>query len=238
MTTSRGILYLIPSPIHTGVTSLNYFSETMFSVIRETSCFIVENIRTARRYIKKAVPEKDIDSIRFFVLNKHTKPEEYREFLAPLLNGADAGIISEAGCPGIADPGAEVVKAAHEHNLRVVPLPGPSSIFLALMASGMNGQQFIFHGYLPVKNPARIQKIRKIETDSRKSGQTQIFMETPYRNSALLDDLLNSCKPDTRLCIACNITTEAESIKTLPVAEWKNQVPDIHKKPAVFLIGK
>jgi 16S rRNA (cytidine1402-2'-O)-methyltransferase len=179
---------------------------------------------------------QSIDTISFYELNKYTKSEELTEYIAPLLEGEDVGLLSEAGMPAIADPGAVVIKMAHAYHIQVVPLTGPSSIMLALAASGLNGQHFIFHGYLPVKSQQRIHKIRQIESESRKTGATQIFMETPYRNVQMFEDILKTCHAGTLLCIAVDITSTREQIKTMPISEWKTYKPELHKRPAVFLL--
>ena len=231
----KGKLVLIPIPL--GECSPEYaIPSEIFAIIGKLDYFIVENIKTARRYIRKADAHKNIDEITFFILNKHTDPKEFNGFLEPLKQGHDIGIISEAGVPGIADPGAPVVKLAHEQNIRVVPLVGPSSIILALMASGMNGQNFTFHGYLPIKNHARTKAIKELEKQSKLKNQTQIFMETPYRNNKLITTLMEVCQGSTNLCIASNITTKEEFINTKPISQWKKDVPDLHKKPTIFLL--
>jgi 16S rRNA (cytidine1402-2'-O)-methyltransferase len=198
--------------------------------------FIVEDTRTARRFLKKLDKSIDIDTLTFYELNKFTSQAEKEHMLDPLLAGADMGIITEAGCPGIADPGAEVVALAHKKNIRVVPLVGPSSILLALMASGLNGQNFAFNGYLPVKQAERTTRIRQLEKRAQTEKQTQIFIETPYRNNQLAADILQSCQANTQLCIACNLTLDDEFISTKPISAWKNHLPDLDKKPAIFLI--
>lgn len=231
------IIYLIPTTL--GGSSISSVipgdSETIISDIK---FFIVENIRTARRFLKKVNRNIDIDELTFFELNKHTKRREIDNFLIPATAGHNIGVISEAGCPGIADPGAEIVKIAHEKNIRVVPLTGPSSIILSLMASGMNGQNFAFIGYLPVKKPERIKKIREIENYSFTNRQTQIFIEAPYRNNKLLEDIIKTCNDNTRLCIACDITMGSEFIKTKSVRNWRKSIPDINKRPTIFLLLK
>jgi 16S rRNA (cytidine1402-2'-O)-methyltransferase len=201
-----------------------------------TKYFIVEDTRTARRFLKKLDKSIDIDGLTFYELNKHTTQAEKEQMLAPLLAGADMGIISEAGCPGVADPGAEVVALAHRKNIRVVPLVGPSSVLLALMASGLNGQNFAFVGYLPVKPAERAARIRQLEKRAQVEKQTQVFIETPYRNNQLAADLVQVCQPTTQLCIASNLTLENEYISTRPISNWKNHLPDLDKKPTVFLI--
>jgi 16S rRNA (cytidine1402-2'-O)-methyltransferase len=206
--------------------------------VKYIKLFIVENTRNARRYLKLLDREIQIDSLTFLELNEHTTPEEVPSFLDRVEKGLDAAIISEAGVPGVADPGAVVVRLAHEKGIRVVPLTGPSSLLLALMASGMNGQSFSFHGYLPLKKPERIRKIKEIEQGVLRNGETQLFIEAPYRNDALLADILGTCLPSTRLCIAADITMETEFIVTKTVGAWKKKKPALHKRPVLFLLGK
>jgi 16S rRNA (cytidine1402-2'-O)-methyltransferase len=207
-------------------------------LISSIQVFIVENIRTARRFLKKVNPAIVIDDLTFFELNQHTEKKEISRFLEPNQQGLDIGIISEAGCPGVADPGAEVVKIAHAKNIQVVPLVGPSSILLALMASGMSGQNFAFNGYLPIKNPEKSMQIKMLEKRMQAESQTQIFIEAPYRNAQLLDELLKNCDPQTMLCVAVDITLDTEFILSKPVSYWKTHLPDIQKRPAIFMIGK
>ena len=204
--------------------------------IQEINVFIVENVRSARRFIKKVYPEKDIDNTIFYAFGKHDKLNLEEDFLPHILNGEDVGIISEAGLPCIADPGSEIVAYAHDFQIDVIPLVGPSSIFLALMASGLNGQNFVFHGYLPIDKKERERKIKQMESNSRKENQSQIFMETPYRNHQLLDAIIKNSSNKARLCIATNITLSSENIKTKTIEEWKNTKLDIHKKPTIFLL--
>lgn len=207
-------------------------------VILRIRHFIVENVRTARRFLKKTEPEIVIDSLTFYELNKHTTPEQATGYLAPLEQGEDVGIISEAGCPAIADPGADVVAIAQQRNYPVVPLVGPSSILMALMASGFNGQSFAFHGYLPIEANERTQAVRKLEARIYAENQTQLFIETPYRNNKLAEELIRLCRPSTKLCIASNITCADESIRTRTMQEWKGKLPDMHRKPTIFLLYK
>jgi len=230
-------LYLIPTTL--GDSNIESVIPNDISlIVKGIQHFIVENIRTARRYLKKIDPSINIDDLNFNELNEHTDKKVLEEFLKPLYDGFDVGIISEAGCPGIADPGADVVKLAHEKNIRVVPLVGPSSILLSLIGSGMNGQNFAFIGYIPVKQTERINAIREIEKRSGIEKQTQIFIEAPYRNTKLLEDLINTLNNQTRLCIAVDLTLETEYIKTQTIASWKKALPDINKRPAIFLIYK
>lgn len=230
-----GNLYLIPTTLGESDTARVIPSEVS-AIVKEIKYFIVENIRTARRYLRKMDPSLNIDELQFFELNQHTDSQVTDSYLNPILEGFDIGIISEAGCPGIADPGAEVVKHAHLKQIRVIPLVGPSSILLSLMASGMNGQNFAFIGYIPVKPTERVKAIREIEKRSGFEKQTQIFIEAPYRNTQLINDLINTLNDQTRLCIACDITLDTEYIKTQTVAIWKKGVPDLNKRPAIFLI--
>jgi len=230
-------LYLIPTTL--GDTSIErVLPPDLTQLISSIPVFIVENIRTARRFLKKVNPAIVIDDLTFFELNQHTDKKEISRFLEPNRQGQNIGVISEAGCPGIADPGADVVKIAHVRNIQVVPLVGPSSILLALMASGMSGQNFAFNGYLPIKNPEKSQQIKLLENRMQTEGQTQIFIETPYRNAQLLDELLKNCDPQTMLCIAADITLETEFILSKPISYWKTHLPEIQKRPAIFMIGK
>jgi 16S rRNA (cytidine1402-2'-O)-methyltransferase len=230
-------LFLIPnllseSPWQNVLPTLNA------EIITQISNFIVEDIRNARRFLKKVNREIDIDSLTFMELNKHTPELQKNSYLDIIREGNDMGIISEAGCPGVADPGAEIVKLAHKRNITVVPLVGPSSILLALMASGMNGQNFAFSGYIPVKKPERLKRIQQLENQALHHRQSQIFMETPYRNNHLLTDLLNTCQPGTLLCIAADITSEDEMIKTKTISDWKKNPPNLEKKPVIFILGQ
>ena len=230
-------LYMIPTTL--GDTTIErVLPPDLTQLISSLSVFIVENIRTARRFLKKVNPAIVIDDLTFFELNQHTEKKEITRFLEPHQQGHDIGIISEAGCPGIADPGAEVVRIAHTKNITVVPLVGPSSILLALMASGMSGQNFAFNGYLPIKNPEKSQQIKMLEKRMQTEGQTQIFIEAPYRNVQLLEALLQHCEPETLLCIAADITLDTEFIRSKPISFWKANIPDIQKRPAIFMIGK
>lgn len=232
--TMQGKLYLVPNHLGNENTRITIPSEVATLACR-SRFFIVENIRTTRRYLKLLDREMDIDASTFFVLDKHTSPMDYASFLEPAKQGHDICIISEAGCPGVADPGAEIVKLAHQQNIEVVPFTGPSSIILALMASGLNGQNFAFRGYLPIDKNERSKAIKQLEAQSKKQNQTQLFIEAPYRNMAMAQDLLKHCQADTLLCIACNLTLPEEFVKTRPISAWKNNIPDLHKKPVMFL---
>ena len=233
----KGILYLLPNTLGN-----QDISSTIPVIINQKidsiKVFIVEDLRNARRYLKRLNREIVIDDLTFHELNEHTPQDEIPLFLEEALNGADTAVISEAGVPGVADPGAAVVRIAHEKGIQVVPLTGPSSILLSLMASGLNGQAFTFHGYLPVKKPDRIRMIREIEQVVFRKDETQMFIEAPYRNDALLADILESCNPSTLLCIAADITLDTEFIKTQTVSSWKKEKPALHKRPVIFLLGK
>ncbi|WP_162053599.1 SAM-dependent methyltransferase [Pontibacter pamirensis] len=234
-----GTLYLIPT-ILAEDTAHQVISPQVKDTVQHLQYFIVENLRTARRYVKSICPDLVIEQLTFVQVDKDATPAQVQASLKPLLDeGKDAGIISEAGCPGVADPGAEVVKYAHQKNIKVVPFAGPSAILLSLMGSGFNGQQFAFHGYLPIEKRDRLQALRTLEKEMQQRNQTQIFMETPYRNNKLLEDLVQTLHPETRLCIAANITSpEHEFIQTKTIQQWNGKLPDIHKQPAVFLIYK
>ncbi|MCH5328217.1 MAG: SAM-dependent methyltransferase [Coprobacter sp.] len=230
-------LYLIPVPL--GDTPIDrVLPPYNREIIASLTCFIVENVRTARRFLKRSNPDIDIDTLTFFTLNQHTPPAEVSGYLAPLEQGRSIGIISEAGCPAIADPGADVVAIAQRKGCRIVPLVGPSSILLSLMASGFNGQNFAFHGYLPIEPAERARTLKTLEQRIYSENQTQIFIETPYRNQKILDDFIRTCRPQTRLCVAADITCEGEYIRTLTLREWKSQHPDLHRKPCIFLLYK
>jgi len=216
----------------------NSMPANLASVLAGTKHYIVEDLRTARRFLKKVDRDIDIDSLQFYVLNEHTPEEEIPDMIQPLLEGNDTGLMSEAGTPCVADPGALIVSLAHKKSIRVIPLSGPSSITLALMASGFNGQSFTFHGYLPVDSKQRASALKRIEQDAYRNDQTQIFIETPYRNMQMFEGIIKNCLPETRLCIAANLTTEDEMIRTTTVKKWKKEPPAIHKQPAVFLIYK
>jgi 16S rRNA (cytidine1402-2'-O)-methyltransferase len=230
-------LYLVPNVLSEGDWQ-NVLPACIFAVLTQTRYYIVENVRTARRFLKQVNREIDIEKLTFFELNKFTKQADIPHFLKPIEQGENVAVISEAGCPGIADPGADVVKIAHQKGYKVIPLVGPSSIVLALMASGLNGQNFAFNGYLPVKANERSGLISKLENLAKAKGQTQIFIETPYRNNQLVNDLLKTCSSSTLLCIAANLTGENEFVVTKSIGQWKGNVPDLHKQPAIFLIGR
>ena len=233
----KGTLYLVPNTLGNPDTSTT-IPGGITTTVNTIEVYIVEDLRNARRYLKNLNRSIDIDRMTFYELNEHTSLEEVPSFLKHAELGKDIAIISEAGVPGVADPGAVVVRVAHEKGIRVVPLTGPSSILLALMASGLNGQSFCFHGYLPIKRPDRIRKIREIEQVALRKNETQLFIEAPYRNDGLLTDILESCSSSTLLCIAADITLESEFIFTRTVAEWRIKKPALHKRPVIFLLGR
>lgn len=230
-------LYLVPVTL-AEVEHSRCLPEYNREVVRSIKHFIVENIRTARRFLKAADKSIDIDSLSFYELNKHTSPEVIASYLAPLSTGQDVAVLSEAGCPAVADPGSEIVAIAQSKGYKVVPLVGPSSILMALMGAGFNGQRFAFLGYLPIDDSERIKVIREAEHRAISLGETQIFIETPYRNERLVEDLIKHCKGTTKLCIASQITAPNELIRTRPLAEWKGKVPNIHKQPTIFVLGR
>ena len=219
------------------MTSL-YGSCIVFVIISGIKYFIVEDVRSARRFLKKVDSAICIDELTFYTLNKHTSPEDISGYLKPLQEGCSMGVISEAGCPAVADPGADVVAIAQRRNLKVVPLVGPSSIILSVMGSGFNGQSFAFHGYLPIDPAERTKRLKELETRVYAENQTQLFIETPYRNQKMLEEILKTCRPQTKLCIAANITCEGEYIKTKSIKDWKGHLPELNKIPCIFLIYK
>ena len=230
-------LYLIPVTLGDSTIERVLPSENR-NVILQIKHFIVEDVRSARRFLKKTDKEINIDELTFFILNQHTSPDEIASFLHPMKQGFDMGIISEAGCPAIADPGADVVRIAQERDYNVVPLVGPSSILLSLMASGFNGQSFAFVGYLPIQSQERIKALKKMENRIYSENQTQIFIETPYRNVKLFEDIVSHCSMQTKLCIAADLTMESEFIKTKSIAAWKRIKPEIDKRNCIFLLFK
>jgi 16S rRNA (cytidine1402-2'-O)-methyltransferase len=232
----KGKIYLIPTIIAED-TIEQAIPVHVRHVAASLDYFLAENIRTARRYLSALEIGKPIESLRFEQLDKNTSEQQIAQLLKPALEGKSVGILSEAGCPGVADPGALAVDYAHAHDIQVVPLVGPSSILMALMASGFNGQSFAFHGYLPIEKGKRGKAIKALEKDAERMDQTQIFMETPYRNNKLLEDLLSNLSPNTKLCVARDITGQSELVQTKRVGEWKNtELPDLHKVPTVFLL--
>lgn len=234
---NRAKLYLIPVPL-AEVEHTRCLPELNRAIIQEVKHFIVENVRSARRFLKAADRQIDIDGLTFYELNKHTRAEQLATYLAPMQRGESVGVISEAGCPAVADPGSDIVAIAQSRGYEVVPLIGPSSILMALMGSGFNGQRFAFLGYLPIEDAARAQAIRELEHRIYALDETQIFIETPYRNGKLVDDLIRLCKKQTKLCIASCLTGDDALLKTKPLAEWRSTLPDLHKKPTIFVLGR
>ncbi|MGC9375369.1 MAG: SAM-dependent methyltransferase [Bacteroidales bacterium] len=228
-------IYLIPTTLGDSPVE-NVIPQYVVDIMNQTNYYIVENIKTARRYLIKAGINTKIDDLTFYELNKHTSPENYISYLNPINKNQNIGIISEAGTPGVADPGAAIVSIAHRKNIPVVPLVGPSSILLSIMASGLNGQNFAFNGYLPIKKHERTKTIKELERKSKQENQTQIFIETPYRNQHLLNDLFSTCQPETLLCIAADITLSSEFIQTKKIKDWKKGFPDLKKRPTIFLL--
>lgn len=231
----KGRLFLIPAPLGDGNVA-DVIPEGTLSCISSLTFFAVEELRTARRYLSKAGHKGKIDSLQFYLINEHTKDSDTEEIIKLIESGIDFGLISEAGLPAVADPGASLVATAHRRSVQVIPLTGPSSIFLALMASGKNGQNFAFIGYLPAKSDERRSKIRELERLAAKSGQSQIIIETPYRNDSLLADFLQICSGRTLLTIASELTTKDEFVKTRTIDEWKRETPLLNKKPCVFIL--
>lgn len=232
-----GSLYLIPVPLAENASSKS-FTPYLVETINHINEYIVENSKTARRFLKEAGLRTPQSELLIHDYGKHSRDGDINEFFTGLLAGKDVGLMSEAGCPGVADPGAEIVALAHEKGIRVVPLVGPSSILLALMASGFSGQSFTFHGYLPIDKLQRANKIKELEAIAERHSQTQLFIETPFRNNPMLEEILRSCKADTRLCIACDLTSEDEFVQTKSIKEWKKNIPELHKRPAIFLLFK
>lgn len=231
-----GTLYLIPVPL--GATALEaVLPLRAIELVRPLTHFVVENAKSARAFLKAVGTDRALQELSLEELNEHTRPDALERLLDPLRNGCDVGLLSEAGCPAVADPGADLVAIAQREGIRVVPLVGPSSILLALMASGLNGQRFTFHGYLPAKEAERLKSIRELEIESRKRKQTQIFIETPYRNLQMLDCLVKNCQPATRISVATDLTLPGEMALTRTVAAWKKETPpDIERRPTVFLL--
>lgn len=233
----KGKIYLIPNFLGESPSERNFPMENL-RVIKSIKHFIVEDIRTVRRFLKRVDKTINIDELTFYELNKHTLATNVPSYLKPADQGFDIGIVSEAGCPGVADPGADVVAIAHQRGLQVVPLIGPSSILLSMMASGMNGQNFAFVGYLPVEKAGNVKALKQLEDRAIREHQTQIFIETPFRNAKMMEDLLFALRPSTRLCVACNVTCDDEYIVTKTIAQWRaDKLPDLTKKPTIFLIG-
>lgn len=234
---TKGILYLLPTTLG-DCDPLDVLPQTIKRSTDFIDYYIVENEKTARKSIKIVSPEKRQSDLVLFSLNKHTEEKEHLNFIQPLLEGKNMGLLSEAGCPGVADPGAAIVKLAHENNIKVVPLVGPSSILLAMMASGMNGQSFTFNGYLPIDKEEKKAALKALEKQSFDKNQSQLFIETPYRNNKLLEDLTQILQADTHLCIACDITLPTEFIVTKKISAWKKTSIDLHKRPTIFIVHR
>ncbi len=233
--TPKGTLYLLPVAL--GDTDLhNVLPDINFTIVRQIRYFVVENIRSARRFLKKCDRSIDIDSLTFFTLDEHTDPQDIPAMLEPAARGYDIGVISEAGCPAVADPGADLVAIAQQKNIKVMPLVGPSSILMGLMGSGFNGQSFAFAGYLPVDSAARTAALKEMERRIVREHQTQIFIETPYRNNRLIEELCRVLPDSMLLCVASDITGESQDITTLPIAKWKKKSFDYSRKPTIFLL--
>ncbi len=234
MNPAPGRLFLVPAPLSDG--ALDAIPPSVVAALGGVADYVVENERTARRFLSKILPNEAIDAASFAILDEHTKPEDVPALLGPALAGRDLGLVSEAGCPCVADPGSRLVAAAHAAGVRVVPLPGPSSLVLALMASGFNGQAFAFNGYLPRDASERDARLTALERESGDTGRTELFIETPYRNGQLVTALLRVLKPDTRLSIAADLTGKAESVASKTIAEWRRSPPQAPETPAVFSI--
>ena len=231
-----GTIYMVP--VTMGDDNISYvLPSDVIALVQKLDHFVVENEKSARRFLSTLKTHKPVRELDMQLLNEHTAEKDLPALLTPLLAGIDVGMVSEAGCPGIADPGAALAAIAHRKGIRVVPLVGPSSILLGLMASGLNGQQFTFLGYLPSDKNERVLKLKEIEKNSQRRHETQIFIETPYRNQHLLEDMLAHCNPATKLCVARNVSLDSELVQTKTIAEWKkNGLPDLHKQPTVFLL--
>lgn len=229
---SKGKIYLIPT--HLGEFNENYISPLTYSAIKEIQVFIIENIKSARRFLRKLDKDYPIDEKTFFEINKRTSSDELQSFVKKYSSDI-IGVISEAGCPGIADPGANTISFAHEYGMKVIPISGPSSIYMALMASGKNGQNFKFNGYISKEKGSRKKEIEQYEVQSLK-GTTQIFMDTPFRNNHVLEEILSTCKPNTTLCVACDVSLQTEYIQTKSIQDWKKTKIDLNKRPCIFII--
>jgi 16S rRNA (cytidine1402-2'-O)-methyltransferase len=236
---STGKIYLIPVPLGDESLPSKIFSVSQLEIICSLKEFIVENEKSARAFLKKAETKIPMPELILHPIGKHVSPQEMSSYLNAAKKGESIGLLSEAGCPGVADPGADIVRMAHDAGIKVVPLIGPSSLLLALMGSGMNGQQFHFHGYLPIDKSERGKFLKNLERDTKQNGTTNFFIETPFRNNQLLEDVLKTLESGTRFCIACDLTLPTEFIQTKNIGEWKkNPLPDLHKRPSVFLIGR
>lgn len=233
---SAGTLYLIPVPLGPGAPA-DILPPPVLQIVRTLDTYVAEHAKSARAFLKAAAHPLPLQQIAISELNEHTRDTDVAALLAPLLAGKDVGLISEAGCPAVADPGASLVALAQKKGIHVVPLIGPSSLLLALMASGLSGQNFAFHGYLPAKDDERKKRLKSLENDSRQERRTQLFIETPYRNRQMFDAVVASCAPQTRLCVATDLSLQSESVRTKTIGEWKKgEAPDIDRRPTVFLL--
>lgn len=232
----KGTLYLIPTPLGDGGELSAILPDSVQQLVRSLDYFVAENPKTTRQFLKRVGTTRPLQEISISTLNEHTPVEQIPTLLGALMEGKDVGLVSEAGCPAVADPGALLVAAAHREGIKVVPMVGPSSILLALMASGMSGQSFVFHGYLPANREERIKRLRELEKESRAKRQTQIFIETPYRNLQMFEDVVSACQSHSQLCLAVNLTQSDELIETHSMAEWRGRKPEVEKKPAIFLL--
>lgn len=229
-----GTLYLVPTGL--GGEALPLLPPATLDTVVRCERFVAENAKTARAFLKSIGYPRPLQGLPIATLDEHTPAAELDRLLAPIVAGADCALLSEAGCPGVADPGADLVRKAHAAGVTVKPLVGPSALLLAIMASGLNGQRFAFHGYLPVERGARERRLEELERESERHGATQLFIETPYRNEAMLDAIVGACRPDTLLCVAVDITLPTELVRTRPIADWKRDKPALNRRPAVFLL--
>jgi 16S rRNA (cytidine1402-2'-O)-methyltransferase len=232
---TKGVLYLIPVPLAENVAAKS-FTSYLLDTINALDTYIVENEKTARKFLKEAGLTRPQSELTVHDYGKHKRADSMVPYFKELMSGKDVGLMSEAGCPGVADPGAEVVLEAHKRGIKVVPLVGPSSLLLALMASGFNGQSFTFHGYLPIDKAERVKRIKELEQLAEKNKQTQLFIETPFRNNHLFDDIIKNTAAQTLLCVASNLTSPDEFVKTMTIGQWKQERIDLHKKPTIFLL--
>ena len=236
--TPLGTLYLIPVMLGDETPATDVLPATVARAVSLLDDYVVENSKVARKFIKAIYPEKVQSTLNLFELNKHTDAKELKTFIQPLLDGKNMGLMSDAGCPGVADPGAVIVAMAHEKGIKVVPLVGPSSILLSLMGSGMNGQSFTFNGYLPIDKGEKRTKLKNLEKWSVERNQSQLFIETPYRNNQLMEEMVQILQPNTLICVACDLTLPTEIMLTKPVSFWKKHKIDLHKRPCIFIIHK
>lgn len=233
----RGNIYLVPTALGSNQPG-DFLPAVVHSVLGRVDHFVVEDEKSARRFLRSIGMKRPFEEISMRVLNEHSVQDQIYSLLEPALRGEDMCVMCDAGCPGVADPGSDLVRMAHENKVKVIPMPGPSSVLQALMASGLNGQSFAFNGYLPRQRKDRIRKLKQLEQLAISPGQSQLFMDTPYRNAHVLEDLLEQLKPGTSLCVACNINQPDEFIRTMSISEWKTQTPSLDKQPCIFIVGK